>query len=290
MIIFGEHDRLKISKKLILILVIAALVCGAAAYIAVTNSRFVTVEYSVASDRLPSEFDGFRVAQISDLHEKEWDGLAQAVADAKPDAILITGDLVSRGEGDVPRSLVSSLAKIAPTYFSPGNHEAERKDYPELRDELSALGVNVLEDSFVTLERGEGSIRIAGIVDPVMGFVKDDPEHTFQKELDSSLCKTVDGDGAFTVLMSHRPEYVMYYDAHCVDVVFAGHAHGGGIRLPFIGAIWAPGQGFMPAYSGGVYESEYSAVVVSRGLWHSTEPFRVNCPYELVICTLTQGQ
>lgn len=278
---------MKLFKKLIIFIVIAAIVAAAAVWITVTNSRFETVEYTFTSDRVPAAFDGYKIAQVSDLHNKEWEGLAEAVAAAAPDAIFITGDLVSRDDTDFQRDLVSSLVATAPTYFCTGNHEEDNAAYPAIRSALIDLGVKVLEDEFETVTRGEDSIRIAGIVDHINTVVKKTKDDRVS-EFDESLTATVDGTDEFTLLLSHQPEYMMLYEAHSVDLVFAGHTHGGAVELPFIGALWAPGQGAFPAYPGGFYETDSSAMIVSRGLGRSTEPFRVNCPYELVICTLSR--
>ena len=277
------------KKKLIAVLLVLAVLIGAAAvWIAVTNSRFETVEYTFKSDRVPAAFDGYKIAQVSDLHGKDWEGLSDAVAAAEPDAIFITGDLVSRADEDFRRETVSSLVAIAPTYFCTGNHEEDNPNYPAFREALKELGVKVLEDEVETVERGEDKIRIAGLVDHINTVVKKTADERVS-EFDESLKATVDGSGDFTLLLSHQPEYMMLYEAHEVDLVFAGHTHGGAFELPFLGAVWAPGQGFMPSYAGGYYEEGGTAMIVSRGLWKSNEPFHVNCPYELVICTLSQG-
>lgn len=270
-------------------ILLAVLLTAAVIWIVDTNSDFAVVQYTVKSDRLPGDFDGFRVAQISDLHNTEWEALAKTVRDGGVDAILLTGDLVSRGDSDIPRALLGELCEIAPVYFVPGNHEAGNENYPAMRDALRELGVSVLEDSSVLLERGESAIRIAGLADPLFKSGENPSGETLRETVDKSLSSLIDGDDIFTVLLSHRPEYMMIYEAHSVDAVFSGHAHGGAVRLPFVGALWAPGQGFFPTYTRGLYESEYCDMIVSAGLGHSSEPFHVNCPYELVFCTLKQG-
>ena len=297
MIIVGGVSPLKIMRKLAKWIVLAVFVAVCAVLIVISNGHYDIVEYTVSSDRLPAAFDGFRIAQISDLHSRRWDNLAEDVAAAKPDIIVISGDLVRRGDSELPTALIEKLVAVAPVYFAPGNHEADNENYPAMREEMISLGVQVLEDASAELVRTEeyadrseeSRIRIAGIVDPTASAGKSGGDGELRDALDASLEATVDGSDVFTVLIAHRPEYKILYEAHSVDVVFSGHAHGGGVRIPLIGEIWAPGQGFFPAYVGGVYESEYTALVVSRGLGKSSEPFRLNCPYELVICTLTQG-
>lgn len=280
---------MKLVKRFFRWIVLLLLVAAVAVWIAVTNSDYTVSEYTVKSDRLPASFDGFRVAQISDLHNASWPDLPQRVADGGADAILLTGDLVSRDDSALPEALVRELCAVAPVYYAPGNHEAGNENYPAMRDALTELGVTVLEDSSTVISRGGDNIRIAGICDPAFKAGKKAPADALREVVDEALTSVIDGDDTFTILMSHRPDYMMLYEAHTVDAVFAGHAHGGGVRLPFIGALWAPGQGFFPAYTRGLYESEYCDMIVSAGMGHSAEPFRVNCPYELVFCTFTQG-
>jgi predicted MPP superfamily phosphohydrolase len=72
-----------------------------------------------------------------------------------------------------------------------------------------------------------------------------------------------------------------------MDLVFSGHAHGGQFRLPWIGGILAPDQGFFPKYDSGLYTMENTTMMVSRGLGNSLFPFRVNNPPEIVVVQLT---
>ena len=90
----------------------------------------------------------------------------------------------------------------------------------------------------------------------------------------------------FTILLSHRPELFAVYAKHQIDLVLSGHAHGGQIRLPLIGGVVAPHQGFFAEYDAGQYTSGTTNMVVSRGLGNSLFPFRVNNRPELVVITL----
>jgi hypothetical protein len=94
-------------------------------------------------------------------------------------------------------------------------------------------------------------------------------------------------DGAYTVLLSHRPELFDAYAANGIDLALCGHAHGGQIRLPLIGGLFVPNQGLSPKYSEGVHEKGQTKMAVSRGLGNSIAPVRINNRPELVVITLS---
>ena len=94
-----------------------------------------------------------------------------------------------------------------------------------------------------------------------------------------------ESDG-FTVLLSHRPELFDVYVDTGIDLVFSGHAHGGQFRLPFIGGLFAPNQGFIPKYDAGRFDKENTTMIVSRGVGNSIIPLRINNPPELVVVEL----
>ena len=91
-----------------------------------------------------------------------------------------------------------------------------------------------------------------------------------------------------TVLLAHRPEFLAQYADHGADVVLSGHAHGGQVRLPLIGPLFAPHQGWLPALTEGVHRQGDTAMVISRGLGNSVVGVRVNNPRELVVVDLVQ--
>ena len=92
-------------------------------------------------------------------------------------------------------------------------------------------------------------------------------------------------EGQPTILLAHRPEYFRDYCAAGWDVVICGHAHGGHVRLGKA-SLFSPDQGFLPAYTHGVYEEGRTRMVVSRGLGNSSIPWRVNNPPHLPILIL----
>lgn len=100
------------------------------------------------------------------------------------------------------------------------------------------------------------------------------------------LDNLMDDNDGYTILLSHRPELFTTYTASGVDLVFTGHAHGGQFRIPFVGGLVAPNQGFFPEYDAGLYTAETTNMVVSRGVGNSIIPLRINNRPELIVVTL----
>lgn len=105
-----------------------------------------------------------------------------------------------------------------------------------------------------------------GIEDPLNGFET-------QAMLNVAMANV--NPENLTVLLAHRPEKFNIYVTNNIDLVFSGHAHGGQIRLPFVGGLVAPGQGLFPKYTAGTFEDGKTTMNVSRGLGNSTVPFRI---------------
>lgn len=267
---------------------------GVIAWVAWGNTALVTTELSVKSEKLPAAFDGFRIVQVSDLHNASFgEGnaeLLERVEQAQPDCIALTGDLVDSRHTDVDAALsfAREAAKIAPTYFVTGNHEARLEDLEQLLTGLEEAGVTVLENESILLEREGQSIVLAGVEDP--SFHDDPLLHDTEGIWERNLESLSPEEGRYTILLSHRPEFFDLYEKLGFDLVLTGHAHGGQFRLPGIGGLWAPGQGLFPEYDAGLYQRGGTAMAVSRGLGNSLFPFRVNNRPEIVAITLQAGE
>lgn len=253
------------------------------------NSPMIT-EITVENTNLPRSFDGFRIAHVSDFHNDEIgidnSRLIELIEESEPDIIAITGDLIDSRRTDVNVSIdfISRLIKIAPCYYVPGNHESRiPEDYELLLTALHDLGVNLLIDESIIIERNEEFIDIVGIEDPMFDF---DDGRELEDIIENKLNSTVPDDNNFQILLSHRPEYFDKYVEYDIDLVLAGHAHGGQIRIPFLGGIIAPGQGFFPNYDSGIFTIENTAMIVSRGIGNSIFPVRINNRPEVVLIEL----
>ncbi len=255
------------------------------------NTALMKEEFRVGSDRLPAAFAGFRIAHISDLHNAEFgegnEELLGMIAESDPDIIVITGDLVDSRRTDIEVAVhfAGECARIAPTYYVPGNHEAAIRQYGTLKEGLEAAGVFVLEDNAVRLRRDGEEILLAGLADPDF-TVRGDLFGEVPAMVATKLKALTGGENLYTILLSHRPELFEVYAAGGVDLVLSGHAHGGQFRLPFIGGLAAPGQGLFPKYDAGLFRDGATNMIVSRGLGNSIIPIRFNNRPEVVLVEL----
>lgn len=261
-------------------------------WIAWGNTALTINEIIITNDKIPQSFSGYRIAQISDLHNTEFGDdnakLIEKLKECKPDIIVLTGDLVDSYHTDIDVSIAfaEKAVQIAPSYFVTGNHEARIEKYNELLDRLANTGVTVLQNDSVILEKNNETFTLLGVSDP--SFQAD---YLFNEEssvMNSTLVDLMKGINGYTVLLSHRPELFDTYVSNKVDLVLSGHAHGGQFRLPFVGGIVAPGQGLFPKYDGGLYTEKNTSMVVSRGIGNSIIPFRVNNRPEIVVVELSR--
>ena len=255
------------------------------------NTALMTNAVAISSSRIPAAFSGFRIAQVSDLHNAEFGKnnteLLKLLSESRSDIIVITGDLIDANHTDVGIALgfAQESVRIAPTYYVTGNHEAASPQYDTLKAGLEEAGVIVLEDEAVSLERNGETITLLGLGDPDF-TVKGDMFGETSAMVSTKLRNLIDDESRYTILLSHRPELFETYTDGGIDLVFSGHAHGGQFRLPFIGGLAAPNQGLFPQYDAGLYTDGGTSMVVSRGIGNSIIPFRFNNRPEIVLVEL----
>jgi len=223
-------------------------------------------EYNPKYTNLPTAFDNFRIAVIADLHNANFKGkLEKSVKDNFPDIIVIVGDLINFEKRYTHAlNFIKNAVKIAPVFYVNGNHEGRFKRYDLFRKILQDTGVILLENKTHTLTKGDSEITLIGINDPKF-FVKPkggSKKEEFKKTL-VQICNQYKND--FKVLLVHRPEYFDFYVKCDIDLTLAGHTHGGQIRLPKIGALYAIGQGLLPKYAGGLKSQGEKYIVISKG-------------------------
>lgn len=270
------------------LLVCAVLITAVVGWALWGNTAPELTEITVAFASLPDEFDGFRIVQISDLHNAEFvEDIAVLVNSAEPDIIVITGDIVDANHTDIDMALqlVEMVADIAPCYYVTGNHESWIPEYSEMEAAITGYGVTVLHNEKLSIERGGGEIALLGVDDPV--FMNDGWEAADDAAMLSPILDGLTADEErFMLLLSHRPELFGLYAEYGIDLAFTGHVHGGQFRLPFVGGLYGPDQGFLPEYDAGLYTSGTTSMVVSRGIGNSVFPIRFNNRPEIVLVEL----
>ena len=278
------------KRKFIILAVVAAFLLALIAWIIWGNTALELNTYTVSSAKLPQSFDGYRIAHISDLHNAEMgkdnEKLLAMLWGADPDMIAITGDLIDSRNTDIEVALqfVREAVKIAPCYYVTGNHEARVNEYGELKAEMEAAGVTVLEDVRTEISMEGETITLIGVNDPSYqtDYLFGDSETVMNTKLEELY---TENDG-FIILLSHRPELFDTYADHDIDLILSGHAHGGQFRLPFIGGLVAPNQGLFPEYDAGIYTEGNTNMLVSRGIGNSILPFRINNRPEVILIEL----
>ena len=276
-------------KKRIFIMLCCVLV-GLILWVLWSNTALEVNEYEIQSNQIPGAFAEFRIAQISDLHNAEFGEnntkLIELLSKTEPDIIVLTGDLIDSRRTDVEIALAfaQQALKISPVYYVPGNHEARVHEYEDLKRGLAQAGVVVLDNQKVQITREGEHITLMGIEDPSFreDYLFGDAESAARQAIEDLQ---IESDG-YTVLLSHRPELFDLYADTGMDLVFSGHAHGGQFRLPFLGGLVAPNQGYFPKYDAGQFTEENTTMIVSRGVGNSIIPVRFNNPPEIILVTL----
>lgn len=264
-----SKSKLNALKILIVIAVIALLTV----FVYYNNTHLVITEYDYTNAKLPESIDGYCIVQISDLHNakfgKDNEKLLEKIRICSPDIIVITGDMVDcSGHTNIPIALsfASAATDICPVYYITGNHEyyLSEEQRNTFLSGLMASGVIILNSESIELVEG---VRLIGLDD-------NDLFHDF-----SNLIATEE----FNIVLAHEPQRIKNYASSNADLVFSGHAHGGQIRLPIIGGLAAPDQGFNPEYSEGLIHYNNTDMIISRGLGNSAFPFRI-FNYPEIVC------
>ncbi len=273
-----RSNRKKYIKSAIVLLIVITLLL----FCNFQNKHLETTHYTYEAEQLGVDLDGYRIKQISDLHNAKFgknnQKLVDRIRECAPDMIVLTGDLVDSNHTNVDRAVqfVNEIVKICPVYYVTGNHEywLDTSEYEKLMDGLVSAGVVILDNQVVEISRGDAKFRLVGLDDKSLA--------------DGTLEALLSDEKELTVVLAHEPQYFARYAGTGVDLVLSGHAHGGQFRLPFVGGIVAPDQGFLPEYTAGEYYMNGTEMIVSRGLGNSVIPVRL-FNYPEIVCVELVG-
>ena len=244
------------------------------------NGLTVT-KYIIHSDKITNQV---RIVLITDLHSNMYGSgqskLINRIIAQDPDIIALAGDIMDDVQPDSAAiEFLEGITDKYPCFYVTGNHEFWSGRVDEQKDIFRSYGVVVLEGDRVDIDINGQSLTILGVDDPA-GF-------GFNEHLEE-VGGAVDTD-RYSILLSHRPERFETYARYDFDLVLSGHAHGGQWRIPLLlpHGVFAPDQGFFPTYTVGIYESNGTKMLVSRGLaLESTSWPRIFNPPELVVIDL----
>jgi predicted MPP superfamily phosphohydrolase len=232
--------------------------------------------------RLPRQFDGVRIAQVSDLHAGTFmppdrlERVRTLVEALRPDLVVLTGDQLDRHQLDA-ETFVHGLAGIdAPlgVFGVLGNHDHLAGPHLAVAA-LQAIGATALVNSAATLERDGGRIRLAG-VDDIEAIPGWGPDFTVTRSPSTT----------FALLLCHQPNGWRAARAAGADITLAGHTHGGQIAVPTRGLNVAR---LRTPYVAGPYLRDGKILYVSRGVGVGAVPFRFGVPPEVDLITLRRG-
>lgn len=242
-------------------------------------------KYTITSEKIPPSFDGYKILQLSDLHDisygKNNSKLIKKIEEVTPDIIVMTGDMVNSDTKSFDKfySFAKEISKNYKCYYIMGNHEMRlpNKSQSEINRKLTSLGINILSNRKTTISNEYDSITLYGLHQPISTYknaLKNNKEADFSlKDMQRTLSLT--NDNTFNILLSHSPFDFDIFAEWGADLVLSGHVHGGLIRLPFLGGLLSPERTFFPKYDSGEYSIGDSTMIVSRGLGNGTINLRV---------------
>jgi hypothetical protein len=254
----------------------------------IARHEISVVPRAVALANLPDAFHGYRIAQISDIHFDEYTEpsfVRRVVGEVNrlaPDLVLLTGDYISncpRGKnfaaGAILRCAEALSALTCPLrYAVMGNHDSILGP-PLIRAGLATASITLLFNQHIAIERNGQRLWLAGLADPLSN----------KPDLDLAVPASPDGP---VLLMCHAPDYADNVLAHprgaLVDLMLAGHSHGGQVRFPIVGALHRVDGG--RKYVNGLFRLGHMQLYVNRGIGTVGLPFRLNCPPEITLFTL----
>ena len=275
-------------KKIRRLLALLALFALAAGFVYWQNFTLQVEPVELFFESLPPQFDGLRVAELSDLHGRSFGKnnvrLLRTLQKARPDMICICGDLFDEKTAlTMLEPLLTGLTDIAPVYYVTGNHEWQVKNLREILQKMRAWGVTVLENEGRVLSRGGAEMVVAGVHDPCGPYDMKTPA-ALVRELRSAQ------GNDFILMLSHRNDELAMWSQLGVQLVLSGHCHGGVVRLPFVGGVFGTRRELFPEYDAGVYRQDGTTLFVSRGLGYTNVHFRLFNRPHVPIMILRSGK
>ncbi len=258
-------------KMKIILMAIAIIALGMFLYNRNQISHFRTESIQIQSSKVENEI---RIVQVTDFHSNHRiniNRLKEQIKEFNPHMIALTGDLVDHNTEDltVSLSLVDSLKTTGvPIYFVEGNHEIANRHRKDLLEELSSRGVIILNNDRAEVDIEGKTVHVYG----AEFYVEEHDYEVMLSELERDR---------LNILLSHSPVRASWYADGKADLILSGHTHGGQVRLPLVGGVVSPGQGFFPHYDKGLMELPGGTMLhIDSGIGNSVLPIRIMNPVQ----------
>ncbi len=276
-----ERRKLLLNSVNVGILGVTGAMTGYGVYQAMRIPDIVDVDIPI--ENLPDDLDGFRIVQITDIHvssiikRRFVQGVVDKVNELKPDLIALTGDLVDGSVGQLRYDVAPLADLFAPygKYFITGNHEYY-SGVGQWLAETAKLGFDVLLNEHRVIERGAGTLTLAGVTDFSGG--------QFSKDHKSDPHKAIAGaPEGVKILLAHQPKSIYEAAKAGFDFVISGHTHGGQyFPYHFLVALLQP-------YVRGLHKYENTRIYVSKGTGHWGPQIRIGAKSEITVLRLVRG-
>ena len=238
-----------------------------------------------------------RIVHLSDLHSKEFGKdnkrLKNIILKQKPNIVVTTGDMIDSNlrKMDEIINFLAELNKEVYVVYIPGNNEMRTEKINEILYKINLNEVIVLDNKIKEININNNKIFILGLVENRIDegesfYEKANSRYFYNKS--NLLFNELESKNGIKIVLSHYPENFAAigeesYNKYNFNIMFSGHAHGGQFILPFIGGLFAPGQGILPKYYRGIH-GEKNKLIISRGLGNSGFPLRLfNRPEVIVV-------
>lgn len=253
------------------------------------SRRLVVRRVDASIPGLPMEFDGFAIAQVSDLHvgphtsRRFLSRVARAVRELAPDVIAVTGDLVDDRAEDVAAYAAALGEMDAPSgvFMIAGNHDVyagweavERRLRTDVRARL------LLNEAHI-IRRGDAAMVLAGTGDPAGGRRG---ESRVAPDVDRALAAAP--DGATVVALAHNPALWPALAARGVALTLSGHTHWGQFAVPALG--WSLASPFVK-HAMGAYRERDALLYINPGTGYWGIPFRLGALPEVTLVTVRRA-
>ena len=292
----------KEQKILLTVIVIVAALLVLLVLGVVSSLKLTTENYIIEYANLPKNFDGYKIAQITDYHKKIYanqnETLIKEMEKVSPDIIVMTGDLIDKNSKDIDSiaELTDALVDIAPVLWIRGNHfyKSDEEVSAQLEKTLTDMGViSLLNQCYVVTREGE-NIKLCGVDDPERLYKFDElPGEYASKASIKAMKRFLDeteqnsnGENGFKILLTHRYTIYNEYPEYGYSLTLAGHSHGGQLNLPGGRDLIGHNLKLFPKIKSGYNDIKGMPLIVNSGLGTSNLNLRLYNPPELVVVEL----